>query len=47
MVDKGPNLKKINTIVWIIAGVLTIFLTIYTFFIFSDLSDAIGGLNIP
>jgi hypothetical protein len=41
MVDKGSGLKKFNTLVWLIAGILTIFLTIYTFFIMADLQTAI------
>ncbi|KKM96858.1 hypothetical protein LCGC14_1173990 [marine sediment metagenome] len=40
-IEKGSDLKKVNTIVWLIAGVLTILLTLYTFFIIADLRNLI------
>jgi hypothetical protein len=41
MVKKGSGLKKANTIIWIIFGVLSIILTIYTFTILMDLQGSI------
>ncbi len=47
MVDKSTKkgsdsgLKKVNTIIWLVAGLLTILLTIYTFFIIADLRNLI------
>jgi len=41
-IEKGSDsLSKTNKIVWIIAGVLTIFLTIYTFFVIYDMRNLV------
>jgi hypothetical protein len=41
MVHKDSGLKKVNTVIWIIFGALSIILTLYTFFILADLQGSI------